>query len=255
VTENAHEAIISKDDFDLVQRLMQIDTRVSPKTENLHLFSGMLICGCCGNRMTRKTVTYKGNKYFYYYCPTGKKNGCKGGNMVKEYDLIKCVIESLRAHIRNIVSIDEMLKQIDTKALNSEKSKGIRIKIAEVQAQIKKKANYKASLYENYVMGVLDKDDYKVLKTAYSKDEQKLNETLSKLESKLEDIVNTSAIKTLWKEHFKKFSDMDELDRNTLVQLVENIKLYNKTHWEIAFNFDYEYEQALAVLESTTEAV
>ena len=30
VTENAHEAIINKKDFDLVQRLMQVDTRISP---------------------------------------------------------------------------------------------------------------------------------------------------------------------------------------------------------------------------------
>ena len=26
--------------------------------------------------MTRKTVTHNGEKYFYYYCPAGKKNGC-----------------------------------------------------------------------------------------------------------------------------------------------------------------------------------
>ena len=82
VTENAHEAIISRQDFDLVQRIMRIDTRISPKKSVLHLFSGILICGCCGNRMTRKTVTYNGEKYLYYYCPTGKKNGCTGGNMV-----------------------------------------------------------------------------------------------------------------------------------------------------------------------------
>ena len=48
---------------------------------------------------------------------------------------------------------------------------------------------------------------------------------------------------------------MDELDRNTLVQLVENIKIYDKTHWEISFNFDNEYEQALAALDNMTEAV
>lgn len=74
VTENAHEAIIGKQDFELVQKIMRIDTRTSPKKNELHLFSGILICSCCGNRMTCKTVTHNGEKYFYYYCPTGKKN-------------------------------------------------------------------------------------------------------------------------------------------------------------------------------------
>lgn len=77
ITDNAHEAIISERDFMLVRRLMNIDTRVSPLKDNLHLFSGILICGHCGNRMTRKTVSYKGNKYFYYTVPQARKTTVK----------------------------------------------------------------------------------------------------------------------------------------------------------------------------------
>ncbi len=57
--EGTHEAIIQKHDFDLVQRLRRIDTRTSPKSDKVYLFSGILICGCCGYRMTRKTNRYK----------------------------------------------------------------------------------------------------------------------------------------------------------------------------------------------------
>ncbi len=71
--EGTHEAIIQKHDFDLVQRLRRIDTRTSPKSDKVYLFSGILICGCCGCRMTRKTNRYKDKEYHYYYCPTGKK--------------------------------------------------------------------------------------------------------------------------------------------------------------------------------------
>ena len=49
--EGTHEAIIQKHDFDLVQRLRRIDTRTSPKSDKVYLFSGILICGCCGCRM------------------------------------------------------------------------------------------------------------------------------------------------------------------------------------------------------------
>ena len=57
--EGTHEAIIQKHDFDLVQRLRRIDTRTSPKSDKVYLFSGILICGCCGCRMTRKTNRYR----------------------------------------------------------------------------------------------------------------------------------------------------------------------------------------------------
>lgn len=93
--EGTHEAIIQKHDFDLVQRLRRIDTRTSPKSDKVYLFSGILICGCCGCRMTRKTNRYKDKEYHYYYCPTGKKNGCTSSVMLKESDLIECVQDSL----------------------------------------------------------------------------------------------------------------------------------------------------------------
>ena len=255
VTENAHEAIISKQDFDLVQKLMQMDTRISPEKDKLHLFSGMLICGCCGNRMTRKTVTYKGNKYFYYYCPTGKKNGCKGANMVKEDDLIQCVTESIKSHITNVASLRDILSGIDIAAINTQKCRSIKAQLEELQKQLKKKADYKAKLYENFVSGILDKDDYKALKTAYSSDEQKLNDTIAKLESELDECVNNTSKKVLWTEHFQRYENITEIDRNTVVQLIVSIKIFDKTHLQITFNYEDEYAQALSVLEDMTEAV
>ena len=63
----------------------------------MYLFSGILICGCCGSRMTRKTNRANGKEYHYYYCPTGKKKGCTHPVMLKESSLIDCVRDSLKA--------------------------------------------------------------------------------------------------------------------------------------------------------------
>ena len=98
--ENAHEAIIHKRDFDLVQHIMGLDTRTAPEGEKVYLFSGLLVCGCCGARMTRKTNTVGGKKYIYYHCPTGKKHGCPHPVMLREDDLIQCVLASVQAHTR-----------------------------------------------------------------------------------------------------------------------------------------------------------
>ena len=84
---DAHEPLIAKQDFELVQRIRRLDTRTSPKQDTVYLFSGVLICGCCGSRMTRKTNQVKGKEYHYYYCPTGKKHGCTNPVMLKESDL------------------------------------------------------------------------------------------------------------------------------------------------------------------------
>ena len=74
---DAHEALIARQDFELVQRIKGLDTRTSPNEDTVYLFSGILICGCCGSRMTRKTNRANGKEYHYYYCPTGKKKGLR----------------------------------------------------------------------------------------------------------------------------------------------------------------------------------
>ena len=183
---------------------MQVDTRISPLKDKLHLFSGMLICGCCGNRMTRKTLSYKGNKYFYYYCPTGKKNGCKGSNMIKEADLITCVTDSIKAHIRSAASLQELLNSIDSNLVNKDMCKKITAQIAEVQKQLKKANDYKSSLYENYVAGIIDKDDYKTFKESYSADIKRYESALTELEAELDECMNNTSTKMKWIEHFKR---------------------------------------------------
>ncbi len=255
ITENAHEAIISKQDFDLVQRIMQIDTRTAPQKDKVHLFSGMLICGCCGNRMTRKTITHKGAKYFYYYCPTGKKNGCKGSNMVKEEDLIKCITESIKAHIRSVASLNELLCGINSQAINKDMCKKITAQIKDIKKQLDKCNEYKSSLYENYVSGILNKDDYKTLKTRYSNDCDRLQTALTEMETELDECMNNTSKRMLWIEHFKQFENITEIDRNIVIQLIMGIHIFDKTHLQITFNYNDEYEQAISALEEYKEAV
>ena len=68
IKENTHEPIIDRETFDKVQRLLQKDTRTSPKKNTLYLFSGFLRCADCKKAMVRSEV--KG--HVYYYCSTYK---------------------------------------------------------------------------------------------------------------------------------------------------------------------------------------
>jgi len=56
ICKNTHESVIDELDFELVQELMNMDTRISKNSERLYLFSGFIICGLCGQSMTVKTT-------------------------------------------------------------------------------------------------------------------------------------------------------------------------------------------------------
>ncbi len=250
-TENAHEAIIHRRDFDLVQRLMRLDTRTSPGSDRVQLFSGILICDCCGGRMTRKTDRYKGNTYHYYYCSAGKKGGCEAPVRIKESDLISCVLESLKAHIRNIASLETVLKSADTEALGRQMARRLEAQIAENQHQLKQTSAFKATLYENMITGLLSPEDYKTFKAKYLEDEKRLNQALASLRQELEDVKNHTSERLVWMEHFKKFEGLTELNRKTVTHLIQSVRVVSKTELQITFNYQPEYEKTLAICDTS----
>ena len=63
VTENHHEAIINKEDFDKVQEILDRKSKVN-KDGSIDILSGILKCKCCGSNMIKRTSKGK----VYYYC-------------------------------------------------------------------------------------------------------------------------------------------------------------------------------------------
>ena len=248
-TENAQEAIVSKLDFELTQRIMRIDTRTSPDREKIYVFSGILICGCCGARMTRKSVPRKdGGKYNYYYCPTTKKKGCKKAPTIKESLLVECVLESIRAYIVNIASIESALAGSDGQKATAALVRRFEEQIADNQLKLEGIAGFKASLYENMVNGLLSKDEYRNLKADYADDELLLREAISTLNRELAEAREGKGERLKWIEHFKHFENLTELDHRVVINLIQSIRVITKSKISITFNFCSEFENALALL-------
>ena len=246
--ENAHEAIIRKRDFDLVQHIMGLDTRTAPEGEKVYLFSGLLVCGCCGARMTRKTNTMGGKKYIYYHCPTGKKNGCTHPVMLREDDLIQCVLASVQAHIKNVVSVDELLNSISEETINRELVAGCKAQIAENRAQLEQIGMFKAGLYENFVKGMLDKAEYKSLRDGYTERMEELRSAIDLLRQEMERVTDRTSERQKWAQQFREFSNMTELDRRAVVTLIQSIRIISKTELKITFRYQMEYDAALQKL-------
>ena len=251
-TEGAHEAIISSQDFDLARRTLRLDTRTSPGGGVVYPFSGILICGCCGSRMTRKINRYKGREYFYYYCPTTKKRGCAHAAMLKEEDLAECVLESIKSHIAGIASLESVLAGGNGQKMAQALAARVQNQIDENENQLRSIGGFKSSLYENMVGGVISKEDYKELKSKYIADESRLRAAISALESELEEVLAGKAERLSWMEHFKHFEGLTALDRRIVVTLIQNIRVVSKTELDITFNYQAEYEQALACSDITT---
>ncbi len=250
--ENTHEAIILKQEFDLVQNILFLDTRTAPFQENVYFFSGLLICADCGSRMTRKTVTYKNKKYFYYYCPTGKK-GCTSSHMIKEDELISCVLESVKKHIDSIITLDSLLNSVKFERMNQNIVQKYGKEILEKKQYAEEAKKFKSLLYENYIKGILPKQDYRMLKEEYTAKQEIAEKEISALNEKLEKELWHD--RKEWIEHFKKFSNITELDRNAVIQLIQSVKIFEKKQIEITFRYQSEYEETMKMLKTKKEVM
>jgi hypothetical protein len=249
--ENAHEAIVSKRDFELAQRIKRLDMRTSPHSDKVYIFSGVLICGCYGERMTRKTVpSGNGRKYHYYYCPTTKKRGCHTAPSIREDELAECVLESVKSHINNIASLETVLQSADGQRLANALVKQYTEQIADNERQLAQVVGFKTPLYENMINGVISKEDYKMLKAKYAADEERLCGAIETLKAQLDDVASGKSERLKWAENFKRFEGLNELNRRIVANLIHSIRIVSKTQLEITFNYQSEYETALALAEN-----
>ena len=106
-TENHHEAIISKDEFDEVQKILDRKIKVN-KNNELDLFSGYLKCFHCGEHL----IIRKSKNQVYYYCSSYIKN-----KSCIKYSINKMKLEQLViVELNNLLSIK--LEKLDRKILN-----------------------------------------------------------------------------------------------------------------------------------------
>ena len=245
---DAHEALIAKQDFDLVQRIRNLDTRTAPKEDTVYLFSGVLICGCCGNRMTRKTNRVNGKEYHYYYCPTGKKKGCANPTMLKESTLIDCVRESLKAYICNVASLETMLTSIDQSRINQALVKEYTDHITDNERRLAQVLELKSRLYESLVEGILTKEEYTSYKAKYTKQTEDIKAAIAALKEKLTDVLENRSERNRWISHFTQFESLETLDRKALIHMVQSIQVISKTELNIRFTYEDEYKKAIQLV-------
>lgn len=250
--EGTHEAIIDKADFDLVQKLRRLDTRTAPHLEKVHLFSGVLVCGCCGSRMTRKTNHYKGKEYHYYYCPSGKKGGCQSSSMIKESDLIECVQTSLKNHIDSIVTLNSFITSVSQERINRELVQEYTQYIQANERQLEQVESFKRKLYESLVNGLISKEEFLQYKQDYNAKADKIKASITSLNEKMNDVLENRSDRNRWINHFLEFSSMQEIDRSAVVRLIHCIRITGKKELEITFNYFDEYRKAVNMVEQMT---
>lgn len=249
VIEDSHEAIISKIDFDSVQKVLKCDTRRSPGGKAVGLFSGMIFCGDCGASMVRKTVPAGEKKYVYYVCSAHKQDKSCSPHRIRDNALEEIVLDSLKQHISEVVDMSELLTITDTAPLRTAQAQKVQRQLDKKHEEYEKLQKLLMSLYENLTDGIIDREEYTRLKASFTARADEAEKQMDALRGQLEDIHNHGT-ENAWMNEFIKRQGLTALDRAVVVALIDKILIHSNDVVEIIYRWQDEFAWQLDILRS-----
>ena len=234
--EGTHEAIIDRDDFERVQRMLKKGAKTSPVSGKIDLFSGLLKCADCGHALIKKTNRNPDKTYIYYRCSSHCKckTACKA-HTIRYEKLYHTVLAAIQKMVAVAVNADEVLKETRRNQSAAE-SVDIEKQITAQTQELEKVRNILADLYPDYKNGLLNKDQYLMNKQKHEEEQKRLTQSIRRLKSSLaapDSEEHTNA----FIEHFKKHGNIDRLTRPLLTELVDRIVVHENGELDITFNF------------------
>ena len=243
IVENNHDAIIERNDFETIQRVLALDTRTSVGGEAVEFFSGLLFCGECGASMVRKTVSSGKKKYVYYVCSAHKQDKVRcSAHRLRDITLNEIVLDSLKRQIQNVIDLSDLLQMTDTARLRQASMQRLQKRLDRKRQEIERAQMLLQSLYENLADGIIDRDDYKDLKAKYTRRRQEAEEQADGIREEMSQELAGSSENRIWMEQFRKYQNITELDRAVIVTLIERIMLCKDHTVEIVFRWQNEYQ-------------
>ena len=234
---NMHEAIISMEDFERAQKILN-NTKGSRVVEKDYLFKGLLRCYDCKGYIGIRSPDKYGNIYgrCQRYAQHGKFGVCSSHNFnyqVFENSMIN-LLKELCKEYSNKTKLEEIAKKSKSK---EDKKVEIESRIKSFEDEINKENRKLELLYDDRLSEIISVDDYikkankiKTIVNDYKNQIEKLN-----LQLNGEDIIqdDNQKLKNLADE----FLSMEKPTKEIIREFIEKIEIHSDKQVDIYFNF------------------
>lgn len=239
VVPNTHEPIISMEQWERVQTLLAARTRTSDYTQNVSPFAGFLKCGDCGRAMAKKS--HKGR--FVYKCGTYVRYGhaeCSPHTIYQD-QLEKIVLNDLNRLISSVQDLRQIASENQASKVNTQAAKTGKLELA-----LERIRHLKQSSYEDYRDGLLTREEFLAYKADYQSQEASLESQLQMLSEQKE-----APPEQPWVEDLLRLGKLTALDRITIAEVIEQIRIFEDKQVEITYRFSEALEPLLVCAASS----
>ena len=226
---DTQEAIVSQAQWDRVQELRK-NKRRPTKAERQGLFSGLLFCPDCGNKLHFATCKNFDGKQDHYVCSSYKSGrGTCSAHYIREDVLQELVLERIRAVNAYIRQDVEGFQEEWLQCRRSDQERSIREDRKRVEQARKRLADLDvllSRLYEDFVLGDLNKERYKKMTADYEAEQERLKFEIEVTEEWLETQETMSADVDAFVALTQKYVDVPELTPTIVNEYIKKIEVF-----------------------------
>ena len=258
--ENAHESLIDRVLFDIVQNLMGRDTRTSPNETQVFPLSGLVYCGDCGHPMVRKISRYTKKEkadtaqtYGYFLCSEKCGKGGCSWHRISENDLMGAVLGAVNLHIQKVLDVQEALKQIENAPSRQLMIQKYQERLSMKEEERKKAERLKIGIYEDLKDGLLDKEEYQKLKAEFDSRIAEADAAVKELKRQIAGLEGSRSANAPWMNYFQQFGRLEQLTRWAAAIIINKILVYEDNRIKITFNFEADLNRIQEILSAAEE--
>jgi len=228
VIPNTHEPIISREDFEKVQKQVSNKHRPS-KTNHENIFRGILKCANCGRSMKMYHKVLANGKVVWRYRCMGKtiRHGIDTeSNIIKYDDIYNVVFKRLKELFNSIKKDDDsFINDLISKNTNLDKEKKLDADKVKIERKLDTINKLIKKLYEDYIEGILTADNYQKLVDEYQKEQVELKERLEEIKKYINKKTNEMDNIIKFKEIANKYLDFKVLTTELVNNLIDHIEI------------------------------
>lgn len=229
VFENTHVALIDQETWDLVQKARQSRRRPT-KMGDMGMFSGMVYCADCGNKLHLCRTKSWDRSLDNYVCGTYKRRrGECSAHYIRSTVLETLVLDNLQKVIAYVRDYENDFVQQVTENKAAEQIQMLSVSKRQMEQQMRRIAeidNIIKRLYEDNLNGKLSDSRFSKMSADYEQEQR----TLENSNAELKCMVDTCEEQSLNIKSFlkcvRKYTEPCELTPDMLHELVEKIIVY-----------------------------
>jgi site-specific DNA recombinase len=239
--EATHEAIVTPEEWEAVQKINQAAKRrvENNRKPTRSLFSGKLVCADCKGPLGASTETHRRKngsvkRYVSYCCERYIQSGRSicSWHRIYEITLAQIVMAEIKADAE-AVTLDEagVLEKLKSwmAQYDEQRMANTRQDIGKLRRRLQELESMTAKLYEDKVSGAVSESTFSVLIAKNEQERLIKAERLDALLSEVKKSDQDEADIQSWAAMIRKYLNLQELDRETIDELIDHIEIGERT--------------------------